>query len=748
MRAALLLLAILIFQAHGEAQTIALEKSWQFRRLGAKRWYPAEVPGTVHTDLMHNGLLPDPFIGSNEKTVQWVEKQFWEYRLLFAYPEKLRHCYGAALQFDGIDTYADVYLNGQLLFHADNMFRRWEIPALGRLRANNELRIVFKPAARIADSLRRKVSLQYPEGERPFVRKAQYQFGWDWGPRLLTCGLWKGVRLCGFGKDLIDHDDPDGFHSAPSKAHNVVLHTEPDAQGAAFYFEIDGKPVYMKGANWIPGDSFLPRAKKRRYYEQQLIAAKEAGLNMLRVWGGGVYEDDRFYELCDSLGIYVWQDFMFAGALYPADILFLDNVAQEVRQQVQRLRRHPCIVLWCGNNEIEEAWFNWGWQKQFGYSATDSARLWNDYKKIFHELIPSILKQEDPARPYWPSSPSLGWGRDSAYKKGDVHYWGVWWGKEAVSRYQQKIGRFMSEYGMQGMPDMRSIRAFAGSGPLDTSNAALRVHQKHPFGYQNINMYIEQKFPVPKRFEDLVYVSQLMQADAIGIAIDAHRAAAPYNMGTLFWQWNDCWPVTSWSAVDWYGRKKALYYEVKRAFAPLRIKAWIGPGPILKTEVLGAEGLNARYFYTTRQYSAGNPSLGEGSGPIYFDSAYHVKPVLESYWESGTSTDTSSYVFLFSLKDSTGKTVAERVSFWMDQKHRSLPVPNFQVTVTSDFIEIVSDLPATAVELQVPDGTWLDDNYFDLFPGHPHRIPYRSPLPLVQFKKSLRIRSLADVLPR
>jgi beta-mannosidase len=329
---------------------------------------------------------------------------------------------------------------------------------------------------------------------------------------------------------------------------------------------LNGKPTFIKGANWIPSDNFLPRAKKLKRYEQLIKAAKEANINMLRVWGGGVYEDDEFYDLCDKYGIMVWQDFMFAGALYPADPSFLQNIQEEVRYQVRRLRHHPSIVLWCGNNEIEEAWFNWGWQKQHNYSAQDSIKLWIDYKKIFHELIPRILKEEDPDRPYWPSSPSLGWGRDSAYKKGDVHYWGVWWGKEPVEKYNEKVGRFISEYGMQGIPDMKTIKQFSLPQDWDTSSAVMKTHQKHPFGWENIKYYIEQKFRTPKTFEDLVYVSQLMQADAIKTAIEAHRRAKPVTMGTLFWQWNDCWPVTSWSAVDYYGRKKALFYEVKRAF--------------------------------------------------------------------------------------------------------------------------------------------------------------------------------------
>jgi len=294
--------------------------------------------------------------------------------------------------------------------------------------------------------------------------------------------------------------------------------------------------------------------------------AYQSNINMLRVWGGGVYETDDFYELCDSLGIMVWQDFMFAGTVYPGDTAFIENVSQEVKEQVIRLRNHPCMALWCGNNEIDEAWHNWGWQKSLGYSVVDSTKLWNDYLHLFEEIIPRVVKEHDPQTNYVPSSPANGWGREKAYQQGDVHYWGVWWGDMPFEEYNLKIGRFVSEYGFQGLPDPKTIDSFTLPVDRNLDSEVMAAHQKHSRGKELIREYMERDYKVPEDFEDYVYVSQLLQARGIKTAIEAHRRARPYNMGTMYWQLNDCWPVTSWSGIDYNHRWKAMQYAVKMAY--------------------------------------------------------------------------------------------------------------------------------------------------------------------------------------
>ncbi len=730
MRSFLLILSVLVCHTCQAQKSFSLDKGWEFRKAGTDKWYKAEVPGTIHTDLLANDLIPDPFYRDNESKVQWVENETWEYRTTFDVPKELHQQKNIEIQFDGLDTYAEVFLNGRKLFSTNNMFRQYTAKVTSLIRRNdNNLYILFAPAAFTAKNAKNVDNISRPDNERVYVRKAQYQFGWDWGPRLVTCGIWKDVRIT----------------TGPSPAKrsavtNARLVTKKDSLGEAFYFTVDGKPTFIKGANWIPSDNFLPRAKTLKRYEQLIKAAKEANINMLRVWGGGVYEDDAFYELCDKYGIMVWQDFMFAGAMYPADPAFLKNVEEEVRYQVKRLRHHPSIVLWCGNNEIEEAWFNWGWQKQFNYAAADSLKLWNDYKKIFHELIPGILKELDPQRPYWPSSPSLGWGRDSAYKKGDVHYWGVWWGKEPVEKYKEKAGRFVSEYGMQGMPDMKTINEFSLPEDWDTSTAVMRTHQKHPFGWENIKYYIGQKFRPPGSFEDLVYVSQLMQADAIKTAIEAHRGNKPVTMGTMFWQWNDCWPVTSWSAVDYYGRKKALYYEVRRSYQPV-ITIMKTEADVYTVKIVSDDSVQQDVIFRLDHVDFTKGSLGPA-----FPIRRTVKPMEPAIvrWSRDKSKEALPGGCIRVIVEKAGEVIHTNFFFFKPPKDLQLERPSISYIINTGSIELTTDKFAYGVMIDVPDGVELEDNYFHLVPKEKKIVKIKTTIPLHQLKEKIKFKSLAD----
>lgn len=562
----LLTLLCVLLSAVADAQpfSLPLSRGWVFKEPGKDKWLPATVPGTVHTDLMKQKLIPDPFYRDNEAKVQWVSKLDWDYRTQFNVDARQLSANNLELVFEGLDTYADIWLNDRLILHTDNMFRTWQVDVKPWLKAGkNQLLIRFYSAERITDSLANaQLPLVLPsENNRHYSRKAQYHFGWDWGPKLVTCGIWRKITLRGW--DDIREEDI----SWKKGLKKVELVQEPDSAGSTFYFRINGQPVFMKGANWIPADVFLPRIGKARY-RQLLVAAKEANFNMLRVWGGGIYEDDAFYDLCDSLGIMVWQDFMFAGAMYPSgDAHFLENVKQEAIDNIKRLRRHPCIVAWCGNNEIDEAWNNWGWQDQFHLSQQYAEVLWGDYKKLFRELLPQLVADYDGMRPYISTSPKNGWGRKESMTDGDSHYWGVWWGLEPVVRYKEKIPRFMSEYGMQAMPNWETIKMFSLPADWDTASVVMKVHQKHPTGYKTLAAYLEQNDDHPATFKAFAEATQQLQAKALTTAITAHMDAAPYCMGTLFWQFNDCWPVSSWSVVDYYGRKKKGYYAVKRLYA-------------------------------------------------------------------------------------------------------------------------------------------------------------------------------------
>ena len=523
------------------------------------------VPGCLHTDLLDHGLIPDPFYGTNEESLQWLSHVPCTYTCEI-WKDELPFKKNIELVLEGVTGYAEIFLNGQPLYHQDNTnvmdntYRTWRFPLDKKIHTYNLIEVRFTPAQQIIDQRKASVPYSLPE-ERAWLRMPPYQSGWDWGPQLTTCGIMGNAYIgkCGSDKQL-----PEQLLSTRS----VELRQTKDSVGQSFEFVINGKPVFAKGVNWIPSDFFPHRMTEERYREL-LQACKDANINMIRVWGGGIYEPDIFYDLCDEMGIMVWQDFMFAGTLYPGDKSFLDNVKKEATEQVLRLRHHPCIVLWCGNNEVKNGWEDWGWQAN--YTAEQREQLDHDMHYLFDTLLANVVSMNGNGVPYIPTSPLWGWGHPECCTEGDSHYWGVWWGELPFEMWYQKTGRFMSEYGFQSYPDIRTLQTVVPDTALYLGSAALNNHQKHARGVQIIDKAMHQYFHRPDNLEDYVYVSQLVQAYGIGMAIEEHRRRTPYCMGTLVWQLNDCWPVASWSCIDYYGRRKALYYEMKRQFAPVII---------------------------------------------------------------------------------------------------------------------------------------------------------------------------------
>lgn len=547
-----------------------LRAEWQFSEAGKNDWRSATIPGTIHTDLLAHKLIPDPFYRSNEDSVQWVSKKDWEYRTSFDVNKNVLSKDSIELVFNGLDTYADVYVNEKLLLSANNMFRTWHVSVKNILQEKNSLRIVFKSAERYADSAAKAaLPLVRPsENNRHYTRKAQYNFWWDWAPKMITSGIWRDIQLNAFNKKNPLHI------YAPQAENNVKLVQQKDSIGESFYFTAGDKPVYMKGANWVPGDVFLPRMTRDRY-RNLLVAAKEAGFNMLRVWGGGIYESDDFYELCDSLNIYVWQDMMFAGAIYPAsDTAFLENVRAEVRDNILRLRKYKCIVLWCGNNEIKEAFYNWGWHRQFNINKEDSVKLFNEYLTLFEKTIPQEIAKYD-TRQYIPTSPvHYGYGHSESLTHGDTHNWWIWVMGKPIEYYAETVPRFASEFGMQAFPNWESVEKFTAPEDRDfnlpanliISNSVIRTHEKHIRGFENLALYLKQNGFQPKTFKEYVENTQEVQSRALEIALKAQMNSGGRCMGSLFWQFNDCWPVASWSVIDYYGNKKKAYYTVQKIF--------------------------------------------------------------------------------------------------------------------------------------------------------------------------------------
>jgi beta-mannosidase len=792
-------------------------ENWQFKNSKDQNWLPAKVPGTVHLDLMDNKVIPDPFKDENEKKVQWVENEDWDYQTQFTVSSQELKNDNIDLVFNGLDTFSEIYLNSKLLKKTDNMFRKWNIPVKQYLKpGNNTLQIKFQSAVNTGKELAKKVPFTMPESPRSFVRKAQYQFGWDWGPRLVTAGIWKDVTLEFWNnakiitvKDIQSNAEkasdlhfeveiyaqnageytldlnkthkkitlkkgintisvpyetkgmklwqPNGsgeanlydFKIKLSKDLNnidvkdiriglrtIELIQEKDEKGKSFYFKVNGNPLYIKGTNWIPGDSFSPRMTKEKY--QKLIKdTKDANMNMIRIWGGGIYEDDEFYKACDENGILVWQDFMFAGSFYPADEAFLNNVKEEVKDQVNRLQNHPSIALWCGNNEIDEAIVNWGYQKQFKYSKNDSLQVWKDYKKLFHDVIPNALAEnlKSDKNIYWPSSPSIGWGHKESLTEGDSHYWGVWWGEQPFEIYNEKVGRFMSEYGFQGTPGLETTKSmFSGTPDLNLQNATIKAHEKHARGWDIINEYLKRDYKIPTDFVQYNYVSQLLQARGMQIAIEAHRRAKPYNMGTLYWQLNDCWPVVSWSSIDYLGNWKAFHYQAKRSFEPVLVS-------ITETDksydVYLISDLMKELKVDTKfeliDFKGKILWKANQSDVVNADVSKKIRSINKS--ELAEFNLSEVVLKISSEKDTT----FQKLFFFNKPKDLKLSKPNIKIRkISPTEIEISTDVLAKDVYL-IGD-IHFSDNFFDLLPGTSKRIILSRPL------ENIELMSLWDVM--
>lgn len=654
MRILSFLLLIFVLYSCGESpnESTVLNEGWQFSESNDSMWKPATVPGTIQTDLLNLGEIPDPLILNNEDSIQWVSERNWDYKKSFSVSSETLKKQKHFLQFDGLDTYATVLLNDSLILSANNAFRTWEVDISDVLRLENELAIHFKSVDSIEAVEAAKLPYVLPESPRVFTRKPQFQYGWDWGPTIKTMGIWRDISLISYEQTRLkdaylkteslnlsdsiasltaqlelntqEHDivtidivnqttgvttsqqlelyggtseyqvhfdiknpqlwwtnnlgEPFLYDFSIYLKHGntvidslkrkiglrtIELVTEKDSIGESFYFKLNGQPVYMKGANYIPQNIFLAEVKLKDR-EKLLDDVVAANMNMLRVWGGGVYEDEAFYDLCDEKGVLVWQDFMFACAMYPGDEAFIENVKQEAIENVKRLRNHPSIALWCGNNENSEGWARWGWADD--KSTEVRAKIWSDYHAVFNHVLPKVVDSLHADASYWESSPKYGRGDKRFKTEGDAHDWWVWHDAYPFEHFEAEVPRFMSEFGFQAFPSYEVVYKLTGLDSINISHPSFATHQKHARGFSLIREYMARDFPVPSNDAEYVYVSQLVQAYGISKGIRAHRRAKPYNMGTLYWQLNDCWPVVSWSSIDGLGNWKALHHHAKRAF--------------------------------------------------------------------------------------------------------------------------------------------------------------------------------------
>ena len=522
---------------------------------------------------------------------------------------------------------------------------------------------------------------------------------------------------------------------------SIELVTEKEEAGEAFYFRVNGVPVFMKGANWIPMDSFLPRPAPGDY-RRLLTAAKDANMNMLRVWGGGIYENDIFYDLCDSLGILVWQDFMYACAMYPGDDEFLENAAIEAEENIRRLRNHPCLALWCGNNENNEGWHNWGWQPQ--YSEDQRLEIWKAYEDLFASVLPKAIGKCD-VRAYHPSSPRFGRADPRSLTEGDAHYWGVWHDAEPFEVLEEKIPRFMSEFGFQSLPSMNTIELFTDPDGRHLDSEAMLSHQKHPRGYQLIREYMERGYRVPEKFEDYIYVSQLLQAEGMRIGFEAQRRAMPHCMGTLYWQLNDCWPAVSWSSIDYGGEWKALHYAAKKAFEPVLVSTAIEDGLLhlyivsdrleeiggwMKMKLMGFDGKEL-WERTIAVKAPQNESVNIFSIPLD---------------EFLSDADRSSVVFSAEFI-CPGEKPPVAIRYFVYPKDMKLPAAEVAFDVIQGdsgvTLTLTSGVLAKNVFLDL-EGSHFSDNFFDILPGETKHVIVDINIPVDEIKDRLRIRTLRD----
>ncbi|MEZ4986751.1 MAG: hypothetical protein R2795_17225 [Saprospiraceae bacterium] len=648
-----------------ETNRMYLHEGWHLRSAAFEQASPllVSVPGTVQEELIRSGLIPDPYYGTHENDVQWVSEEDWVYEKEWTMPDAVTN-QNHHLVLEGVDTYADIWLNDSLIAKTDNMFRTWRIPVDGILRpGSNHLKVVLHAPSSVLNP----IVEQFPYALNKtaandtgtprtanFARKAQFQFGWDWGLRLVTLGIWRPVYLESWTSarindmqlhqqtlspekadmqahihvaitdtatyELVIKDVEYRWHYAkrqllpgenrikmnfrmdkprywwpngqgePHRYHivcelkrngevidrfyrkiglrTVELVERPDAYGTSFFFKINGRPVFIKGGAYIPQDAILTRITPEQK-TTLLVEARDAHMNLIRVWGGGIYEDEHFYDQCDSLGLMVWQDFMFACAGYPGTQDFLTNVDAELRDNIRRLRNHPSIITWCGNNEVFLAMHHWGWQRQFNIQGKDEEDMLRSYDRLFKELIPSVLQEEDPQRPYSHTTPTKSWTKPADRGHGTLHYWGVWHGPDDFSGYETKVGRYMNEYGFQSFPEMATIAAFADSSQWSLDSPVMDHHQKSYIGNGLIGKFVEQYGQPAKDFETFVLQSQQVQYEGMRRAILAHRMRWGYCMGTTFWQLNDCWPGPSWSAIDYYGRHKVFFKELPNLYAPV-----------------------------------------------------------------------------------------------------------------------------------------------------------------------------------
>lgn len=833
-------------------QVTPLDQGWQVRLDPADpavkdhpreaEWFAATVPGSVQQDLIAAGRVPDPYIGRNEAAIQWVGLAGWQWRRTIDVTPAMLARRHIELVFDGLDTFATVSVNGQQLLVAANAHRRWRIDAKAALHAGrNTITIaIASPIKRlqpmvlaIAHPLPGEYDSAFgdePKGRQtsPYIRKPKYQYGWDWGPRIVSIGPWRPIRIEAWDDARLDTlrveqealndtearviarldvvadaavrrrvravvTTPDGrtvaverdVALAPGANHVAVpltiarpqrwwpagagaqplykvtatigdddraerrigLHTvELDRVSGALTLRINGRPIFAKGANLIPFDEFPARVTPARM-RSLLADARTANMNMLRVWGGGYYLDDAFYDAADAMGLMVWQDFMFGGAVTPPDADFRASVVAEADEQVARLQAHPSIVLWSGGNEILAGWENWSDRKAFkrAVGADEQERIGTGMAVLFDRVLRDAVVRNAPGTPYWNNSPSSDYeGPIDTDANGDRHFWDVWSGSKPVERYLDGCPRFMSEYGFQAMPVMVTIRAFAGDGPLTPDSAVMKTHQKFLDGEGNarLQFYLDQRLRPARDFADFVYLTQVDQAQAIAMAALHHRACRPVTMGSLYWQLNDVWPGTSWSSIDYYGRWKLLHYAARRFYALQAIVAE-HVGGATRIALVSDAAAPTPAMWRVRAMAMDGRLLKQSSATVVLapDTAMEAAR-LDDAGLFGDAPVPSSYAVAELLVG--GKVVSRTIVERAVPRDMAYPDPGLTVRWQGNRVTVTAARLARAVMLDFGAvAAQPSDNGFDLLPGESVTVTVTADATPAILAGALTLRSLA-----
>lgn len=748
---------------------------------------PFMLPGDAISALHAAGVIPDPYWGRNEYDVRWVAARDWVAVRRFMHDGS-----PADLVVDGLDTVAEITLNGQPVLSAANAFRRFRADAAGLRAGENEIRILFRSSLRAADALQAALPFRVPclDGNCPIpngnmLRKVQCDFGWDWNLAVAPFGLYgrialepKGVRIdevivtqrhadgaVTIGVDV--HTDAEDVSAticgitentttaggvarlsfridAPALwwpaglgtqvLHDLVIAAGPatatrriglrrldlvsgaDAAGRSFGFRVNGHMVFARGSNWIPADALAGRITPDKT-RALLQSAVDANQNMIRVWGGGRYEPDWFYDLCDELGLMVWQDFMFSCNLYPSTPEFLAEVDAEVRDVVARIGHHACLALWCGDNELIGA-LTW-----FPESRKDRDRYLVSYDRL-NRTIEAALKATDPDANWWPSSPSPGplsfgdaWHDDSS---GDMHFWSVWHEGRDFDHYRDVAPRFCSEFGFQSYPSLQVIRRFADPADFNISDPLIESHQKNAGGNARIAETMFRYFRFPVDFGNFVYLSQVQQGLAIKTAVTHWRSLKPHCQGALYWQLNDTWPVCSWASLDHGGNWKLLHHMAKDFFAPVLVSAVPGPGSI------ALRAVNDRLAPVTLTVSAramamdgSARDLGQATVTVPPDAAIPVLHLPADALGSGE-------VLAFDWQDESGTALGRDIFAPKPWKAYDLQAPRItqRLFAVPDgwAINLNARNPAFFVALEADQPGRFSHNAFALLPGQDARV--------------------------